>query len=171
MSKLYAITYDGRSVPFPEELVDSVERHMKNKTPFKLSGIPISGADIRRVERQGAQDFGPHLTSQVSDVFELPAGTESTGFWQEAFRLNTERHKQGLPLLYGSVWEWAKAESGFTRPVDLCEFITAEWWQAEEQNRPELPKPKSDVKRMTNEFYESEAGQAYRQHLGRRGRL
>lgn len=103
------------------------------------------------------------------DLFRLPGGQQSTGFWFTICKINQERHKDGLPWVYGSLIDHAMRQTNISEPHALVEFIEAEWdtLEADTYNKPKL-NPNHEGKKMAREWLRSEEGTGYLMSKGER---
>ena len=154
------ITYDGKNIIFEEVCLALVEKNMLNKTAFSLKGQIIQGADIRRVEKIGQEgtNLASEMVQETRDMFMLPGGVQSVGFWEKVFNKNIEARKNGVKTwIYANAINYAKTISGFTLSDDLFDFCQAEYESVKEKNYPEKKKD-YDLLKKTKSFYDSEIG-------------
>lgn len=121
------VTYDGQSIPFDGQYLPLVEKNMREKTPFRIGGAMVQGADIRRVEPERKGEYGPHLASEGRSVFEIGPGVKP-GFWQEFVSVNWERKKNGKRWLMNADLMPMKNRCRSMDAGDLMALI--EWQEA-----------------------------------------
>lgn len=153
-------TYDKREIHFDSQFLGLVEKNMKEKTAFKICGEIVQGANIKHVGpyHEEGINLGSEMRETAYQVFNLPAGEESTGFWQEMLKINHTRGDN--PWIFPSAVDYAKRVTSFTHPQDLVDFIRAEYETVKEYNKPKV-QVDHELTARTKEFYKTEEGLKY----------
>lgn len=169
--KYVATTYDEQMYSFDSQFLPLVEKAMEKKTGIKLKGILLNGADIRRVEpEKSSKNYGPHsgLSAVALDMFSLPSGEKTVGFWEIMLGINRVRKSEGKLWLFPSVVDKARSQTSFTRPQDLADFIDSEYASYQEYNLAKFPVD-AVAKAMAREYSATESGREYMSKWPARG--
>lgn len=123
----YCITYlhNGKFYIFPESSIPLVEKAMREKIPVRLEGNLISGSSISHWEYRGKEEYGPHLTEKIKEIFEIESDKKETKstFWQDIIKINQNRLISGKVWLYNSVIQEAINNSGFSDARSVVDFL------------------------------------------------
>ena len=170
--KYQAVTFDNQIIVFDQSFLAQVEKAMKDKTPFRISGKTYIGSDIRRIEaykEQGA-NFGNGLQAEVEAIFLSAGPKQGMGFWETIFRENMARKNKRW--LFKSAILAVKEDTALTKPLEIIAYLDEHWDDYKDLNiadESHNPAYEAEVAQLTKEFYATEKGKEYYNYIRKFG--